>query len=58
MISMRFNQGQMTNKVKKLVKQRKRLQSASRKRLKTLKEVNTCLDLIEDVLKGLDPKIK
>lgn len=55
---MRFNQGQMTNKVKKLVKQRKRLQSASRKRLKTLKEVNTCLDLIEDVLKGLDPKIK
>jgi hypothetical protein len=47
----------MTMKVKKLVKQKKRLQSTSLKRAETLKEVNTCLDLIEDVLKVLEPKI-
>ena len=57
MISMRFNQGHVTRKVKKLVKQKKRLQSTSLKRVETLREVNTCLDLIEDVLKVLEPKI-
>jgi hypothetical protein len=51
MISMRFNQGHVTRKVKK------RLQSTSLKRAETLREVNTCLDLIEDVLKVLEPKI-
>lgn len=57
MISMRFNQGYVTRKVKKRVKQKKRLQSTSLKRAETLREVNTCLDLIEDVLKVLEPKI-
>ena len=64
---MRFNQG-YTKKVKKMVKQNKRVKSAYHKKATyttwkddTLKEIITCLDLIDEVmeeLKDLDPKIK
>ena len=63
MISMKLNPCQV--KMKKLMKHKKRIQSARHKKTMwkddTLKEIVVCLDLIEDVmekLKVLDTKIK